>query len=52
MNIKITCDSCKQELTELGGLLFSPPVSNKVIKNHLCVNCYKKVIKQANINNE
>lgn len=37
------CDRCGCRQTELGGLLFSPPVDNKVVKLHLCTKCYLAV---------
>lgn len=47
--IEIRCISCYEVLTELGGLLFSPPNDfafgeSYVTKHHLCINCYKKTI--------
>lgn len=45
MAIRPTCDMCKQELTAFGGLLFSPPKKNIVKKFHLCVTCYKAVVR-------
>lgn len=45
MAIKPTCDKCKQELTEFGGILLSPPNElNQVTKYHLCIVCYKELI--------
>ncbi|MDB5238141.1 MAG: hypothetical protein JWM46_411 [Candidatus Kaiserbacteria bacterium] len=45
MSIKPVCDFCKEELTDFGALLFSPPdADNSVKKFHLCQNCYEKVI--------
>jgi len=42
--IKPTCDKCKKELEEFGGILLSPPDNDrKVKKYHLCKNCYQKV---------
>ncbi|MCH7850537.1 MAG: hypothetical protein IH845_02735 [Nanoarchaeota archaeon] len=39
------CDICLKELEDFGGLLFSPPdIEGKVIKNHLCGECYNKLI--------
>lgn len=44
MAITPSCDFCNNELTELGGLLFSPPTADStVVKQHLCVSCYAKV---------
>lgn len=41
MAIKPTCDKCGNELLEFGGILLSPPdKENKVVKFHLCKNCY------------
>ena len=42
--IKIICDKCGNELTELGGLAFSPPDSTLCHKKHLCVDCYDKFL--------
>lgn len=39
------CAICKNELFEFGGILLSPPdTENKVIKNHLCEDCYNNII--------
>jgi len=44
MSIKPKCDFCGKELNEFGAILLSPPdKNNKVIKYHLCVDCYEKV---------
>jgi len=44
MTIKPTCDKCKKELDEFGGILFSPPdENNKVRKYHLCQSCFKEI---------
>ncbi len=43
MAITPQCDFCKEELTEFGALLFSPPSEGTVEKFHLCVPCYGKV---------
>ena len=41
--IKPKCFIYKKELTEFGGLLFSPPDhNNKVEKKHICIKCYEK----------
>ncbi len=46
MAIKPVCDSCGDELMEFGGILLSPPDGGgSVRKLHLCVNCYRKIIK-------
>ncbi len=41
--IKPICDFCTEELTDFGGLLFSPPVNNMVEKLHVCKACYAKL---------
>lgn len=46
MAIKPTCDACKKELKEFGGILLSPPdKAGKVRKFHLCVPCYARIAK-------
>ncbi len=46
MAIKPICDKCKQEITQFGALLFSPPdAGSRVDKFHLCVNCYAEILK-------
>jgi hypothetical protein len=46
MAIKPVCDKCKQELTEFGAILFSPPDSNSNVKKwHICKKCYEEMIK-------
>ena len=43
MTITPICSECEKELTDYGGLLFSPPdLSGSVRKYHLCISCYKK----------
>ncbi len=58
MSIKVACNKCGQELTEPGGLAFSPPLGGevtitvnnivsrttimKVDKKHLCVSCWER----------
>lgn len=50
MAIKPNCDFCKKELKEFGGILLSPPdKKSKVLKLHLCVLCYKQILKNKNI---
>ena len=45
MAIKPTCDKCKKELDDFGGILLSPPdENNKVKKYHLCKDCYNEII--------
>lgn len=53
--MKIFCLKCKNELSNFGGLLFSPPRSIEdelapmdVEKIHLCSDCYKKVVEFIN----
>ncbi len=42
--VSITCDFCHKELTELGGLIFSPPdKDSKVLKRHICKSCYERL---------
>jgi len=49
MSIKPICDKCKQELKEFGGILLSPPdIDRRVLKSHLCKNCYSKIEKLLN----
>ena len=44
--IKPTCDKCKKELEEFGGILLSPPDNDrKVTKYHLCKKCYEEIEK-------
>lgn len=46
MSIKPKCDKCNKELDEFGGILLSPPdIKNRVIKYHLCLNCFKEIEK-------
>lgn len=43
------CDKCGEEQTELGALLFSPPMAfpnvtwRNVEKYHICVECYERM---------
>jgi hypothetical protein len=47
MAITPTCDKCKKELQEFGGILLSPPdKKNKVVKYHLCKKCYKEIAEE------
>jgi hypothetical protein len=44
MSIKPKCDKCGEELKEFGGILLSPPdIDRRVIKYHLCKNCYEEI---------
>jgi len=45
MAIKPICDKCKKELTDFGGLLFSPPTQEGTVrKYHICKPCFKKMV--------
>ncbi len=36
------CEMCGHELEEFGAILLSPPNrDNMVVKEHICVKCYK-----------
>jgi hypothetical protein len=51
MSIKPSCDKCKKELDDFGGILLSPPdEDNKVEKFHLCKECYRKIKNSLTIN--
>jgi len=44
MAIRPVCDKCRKELTDFGGMLFSPPdKASRVRKFHLCKKCYAKI---------
>ena len=48
MSIVVMCVYCQRELTEAGGLLFSPPPvvgEPHVSKHHLCRACYDFIIR-------
>lgn len=45
MAIFPTCDKCDKELEFPGGLAFSPPDENKVIKFHLCQTCWARFLR-------
>ncbi len=46
MSIKPICDKCNKELTKFGAILFSPPdQKSNVKKYHICVKCFKEIIK-------
>lgn len=46
MAIAPRCDFCGKELTEYGALLFSPPKKKTDVKKfHVCVPCYKKILR-------
>lgn len=43
MAIKPTCDKCKNELTDFGAILLSPPDQQDMVhKFHICKDCYKE----------
>lgn len=47
MAIKPKCDSCGNELTDFGGILFSPPNEKSEVKKlHLCKKCYAKIVQK------
>jgi len=43
--LKVNCDVCHKEITEPGGLLFSPPdkITGSVWKYHICNSCYSPI---------
>ena len=42
--LKINCDFCHKELTELGAILLSPPDKNSMVrKKHMCKNCFDRI---------
>lgn len=44
MAINPKCDKCKNELTDFGGILLSPPNKKSEVKKfHLCKKCYAKI---------
>lgn len=46
MAIKPKCESCKKELNRFGAILLSSPNKKNFVKKiHLCVNCYKDILK-------
>jgi hypothetical protein len=52
MAIKPNCVYCKEELTEYGALLLSPPDNkNNIRKLHLCKKCYNEIIDLLNSKN-
>lgn len=51
MAITPKCDKCKDELSDFGGILLSPPDDeNMVRKFHLCRKCYEEISRE--IDNE
>jgi len=50
MAINPKCDKCKQELTEFGAILLSPPdKEGNVKKFHICKECYFKLKEQLDL---
>jgi hypothetical protein len=53
--LKFNCEFCKKELTEPGGLIFSPPDENdngKTFKSHICVACYASLYEEHEKKND
>ncbi len=49
MAIKPLCDKCKKELTDYGAILLSPPdADSRVLKMHLCKDCYAEMLALIN----
>lgn len=49
MAISPTCDKCKKELEDFGGILLSPPDEKGMVKKyHLCKECYSTIITEFN----
>ncbi|HRV75804.1 MAG: hypothetical protein H6799_03185 [Candidatus Nomurabacteria bacterium] len=47
MAIRPECDTCGEELTKFGAILFSPPdEESRTLKLHICVECYKEILKK------
>ncbi len=45
MAIRPTCDKCKQELTDFGAILLSPPNEEQMVRKfHLCKECYENLV--------
>lgn len=43
--LEIKCDYCNNPMKELGGLVFSPPDENGMVKKyHACKSCFMKLI--------
>jgi hypothetical protein len=50
MALKPMCDMCAKELKQYGAILLSPPdKKSKVIKYHICPDCYKEIVKKNTI---
>lgn len=49
MAINPVCDKCKNELTEFGAILLSPPDEKGMVKKmHLCRECYNQLTTDFN----
>jgi len=45
MSLHIRCDACDKSISDPGAaLLFSPPKGHKVVKKHICVDCYNRIL--------
>ena len=45
MSLHINCDMCSKDIADPGAaLLFSPPEDSKVVKKHICIDCYDKIL--------
>ena len=42
--IKPYCFICSDELDKYGAILLSPPEDDRVLKRHICVDCYTILI--------
>jgi len=46
MAISPICNKCGKELKKFGGLIFSPPTKQNIVKKyHICRDCFKKLTK-------
>lgn len=53
MAIRPRCDICKNELSDFGALLFSPPdEAGFVQKHHVCASCYEIMKQTYNLKEE
>ncbi len=52
MAIAPKCDKCGKELRAYGAILFGPPnARSQTKKYHLCVACYKDIVKLLKVSN-
>ncbi len=50
MSISPKCDKCQKQLNDFGAILFSPPdTKSKVLKFHICKDCYRELVKKLKI---